>query len=452
MNIKDVNINELKEYENNPRHNEAAVDKVVESIKEFGFKVPIIIDQNNVIVTGHTRIKAARKLGLKKVPCIIADDLSPEQIKAFRLADNKVSEYATWDEDKLYTELMELKVVNFDIESFGFETKDIDTSNINVDEVIEKFENEKPSKTIEEPQTINKLTDEFIAPPFSIFDTRQGYWQERKRAWKELGLDSGTGRDDALLGKGLLQLAEKTGANLTGTSIFDPVLCEIIYKWFNVKNGSIYDPFAGGSVRGIVAEKLGYKYTGIDLRKEQVEANILNAKKLNLNPTWHCDDSLNADLYVENNSIDLIFSCPPYADLEVYSDDERDISNMDYEQFRVVYKQIIDIACKKLKNDRFGVFVVGDVRDKQGFYRNFIDYTKHCFNENGLMTYNEIILLEQIATAALRCRLNFAKRKVTKTHQNVLVFYKGDIEKIKSNYNEIEVGDLSRNNLLLLEE
>ena len=258
MNIKDININDLKEYENNPRHNEAAIDKVVESIKEFGFKVPIIIDQNNVIVTGHTRIKAARKLGLKKVPCIIADDLSPEQIKAFRLADNKVSEYATWDEDKLYTELMELKVINFDIESFGFETKDIDTSNINVDEVIEKFESEKSNKVIEEPQTFNKLTDEFIAPPFSIFDTRQGYWQDRKRAWKELGLDSGTGRDDALLGKGLLQLAEKTGANLTGTSIFDPVLCEIIYKWFNVKNGSIYDPFAGGSVRGIVAEKLGY--------------------------------------------------------------------------------------------------------------------------------------------------------------------------------------------------
>ena len=133
MNIKEIDINILKEYENNPRHNEAAVDKVAESIKEFGFKVPIIIDQDNVIIAGHTRIKAARKLGLKKVPCIIADDLSPEQIKAFRLADNKVSEYATWDEDKLYTELMELKVINFDIESFGFDIKEINEPEENLE-------------------------------------------------------------------------------------------------------------------------------------------------------------------------------------------------------------------------------------------------------------------------------------------------------------------------------
>lgn len=126
MNIKDIDINLLKEYENNPRNNENAVDKVVESIKEFGFKVPIIIDENNVIITGHTRLKAAKKLELETVPCLIADDLTPEQIKAFRLADNKVSEYATWDEDKLYNELIELQTLDFNIESFGFETKEID--------------------------------------------------------------------------------------------------------------------------------------------------------------------------------------------------------------------------------------------------------------------------------------------------------------------------------------
>lgn len=140
MNIKDMNINDLKEYENNPRHNEAAVDKVVESIKEFGFKVPIIIDQNNVIIAGHTRLKAARLLDIETVPCIIADDLSPEQIKAFRLADNKVSEYATWDEDKLYTELMELKVINFDIESFGFDIKEINEPEENIESDFDEDE------------------------------------------------------------------------------------------------------------------------------------------------------------------------------------------------------------------------------------------------------------------------------------------------------------------------
>lgn len=125
MNIKNVSITLLKEYDNNPRNNEAAVEKVAESIQAFGFKVPIIVDKDHVIVAGHTRLKAAQKLGLEEVPVIIADDLTPAQVKAFRLADNKVSEYATWDEEKLFTELMELEMLDFSIERFGFETKEI---------------------------------------------------------------------------------------------------------------------------------------------------------------------------------------------------------------------------------------------------------------------------------------------------------------------------------------
>lgn len=113
-----LNISELKPYENNPRINDKAVDAVAASIKEFGFKVPIIIDKNNVIVAGHTRLKAAQKLGLEEVPVIVADDLTEEQIKAFRLADNKVSEIAEWDFDKLNDELASL---DFDMSQFSFE-------------------------------------------------------------------------------------------------------------------------------------------------------------------------------------------------------------------------------------------------------------------------------------------------------------------------------------------
>ena len=99
MNIVNLKVEELIPYINNPRNNTEAVDKVAASIKEFGFKVPIVIDKDNVVVTGHTRLLASKKLGLEEVPCVIADDLSPAQIKAFRIADNKVSEYAKWDED-----------------------------------------------------------------------------------------------------------------------------------------------------------------------------------------------------------------------------------------------------------------------------------------------------------------------------------------------------------------
>lgn len=119
MEIKDLKITDLKPYEKNPRMNDNAVPYVANSIKEFGFKVPIIIDKKNVIVAGHTRYKAAQQLGLETVPCIIADDLTPKQIKAFRLADNKTAEKAEWETEFLSDELKEL--LDVDMGAFGFE-------------------------------------------------------------------------------------------------------------------------------------------------------------------------------------------------------------------------------------------------------------------------------------------------------------------------------------------
>lgn len=127
MNIITKKTKELIPYENNPRNNDEAVEYVANSIKEFGFKVPIIIDKDNIIVTGHTRLKAAERLGIKEVPCIVAEDLTEEQIKAFRLADNKVSEIAEWDFMSLGTELQELEI---DMTGFGFEIDDIDWENV----------------------------------------------------------------------------------------------------------------------------------------------------------------------------------------------------------------------------------------------------------------------------------------------------------------------------------
>lgn len=120
-------LDEIKPYENNPRLNDDAVEPVADSIKEFGFKVPIVVDKDGVIVTGHTRYKAAQKLGLKSVPCLVADDLNPEQIKAFRLADNKTGELALWDFNLLDEELKSIE--DIDMEQFGFEEAyDLDDS------------------------------------------------------------------------------------------------------------------------------------------------------------------------------------------------------------------------------------------------------------------------------------------------------------------------------------
>lgn len=147
MNIINKRLEELKEYENNPRHNDGAVSAVAASIREFGFKVPIVIDSDNVIIAGHTRKKAAEQIGLVEVPCIVADDLTPEQVKAFRLADNKVSEFATWDFAKLETELAELSEI--DMAAFGFTMPDTD---INIDDFFEDAEpKEKEPKRVQCP-------------------------------------------------------------------------------------------------------------------------------------------------------------------------------------------------------------------------------------------------------------------------------------------------------------
>lgn len=284
------------------------------------------------------------------------------------------------------------------------------------------------------------------APPFSVFDTKQGYWQNRKRAWKEIGLQSEVGRDDALLGEGWKQLTMKKGINLNGTSVFDPVLCEVVYNWFCPKNGIVLDPFAGGSVRGVVAEMLGRHYIGIDLSQRQVDANQMNADKLGVCPAWHCDDSRNLDEYIPDGSADLVFSCPPYHNLEKYSDHPLDLSNMNYADFIEAYEDIIEKACKKLKDERFAVFVVGDIRDSKGAYRDFLGETKRIFKQSGLCLYNENILLEQYGTAPMRASTVFsARRKTVKVHQNVLVFYKGDIKAISKVFdNDFRWVDLNK--------
>lgn len=131
MQIIEMRTADLIEYENNPRINDLAVEKVAESIREFGFKVPIVVDSRNVIIAGHTRLRAAESLGLDKVPVIVADDLTDGQVKAFRLADNKTGEFAEWDFEKLDEEMEELALMDFDMSLFGFkESQQIDWAGV----------------------------------------------------------------------------------------------------------------------------------------------------------------------------------------------------------------------------------------------------------------------------------------------------------------------------------
>lgn len=161
MEFVDKKLSEITPYKNNPRNNDEAVGPVAESIKEFGFKVPIVIDKNGEIVNGHTRYKAAKKLGLETVPVIVADDLSDEQIKAFRLADNKVGEIAVWDLDLLNEELND--ILDLDMSAFGFDLETDDENKEDLDTGFEEIEDDSVLIVeAENEDELEKLYDEFI--------------------------------------------------------------------------------------------------------------------------------------------------------------------------------------------------------------------------------------------------------------------------------------------------
>lgn len=292
------------------------------------------------------------------------------------------------------------------------------------------------------------LRERFVVPPLSVLDQRAGYWQDRKRAWLGLGIKSEEGRGDHMAYKGqvTLKAIQTTGTSAdaseddagTGTSVFDPVTCELAYRWFCPSGGSVLDPFAGGSVRGIVAAALGRTYTGIDLSARQIAANDsqwdeIGATVQGPTPTWFVGDSRQIDgLLPSDYRADMVFSCPPYADLEVYSDDPADLSTMAYPDFVAAYRDIIAAAVRRMRPDRFAVWVIGEVRSRAagGPYIGLVPDTISAFRDAGASFYNELITVSPVGSLPVRVGRQFvASRKIGKSHQQVLVFVKGDPRK-----------------------
>jgi hypothetical protein len=345
-----------------------------------------------------------------------------------------------------------------------------------------------------------KLREKFEFPPFTVLNAQKGEWQDRKRAWLSLGIDSEVGRGENLLkmsdtllepdpvkraamqaargltwgtadmdemrrregtkgadaktfgsgGPGELSAGFKAksfntqewvakkveegeidggmAGNQTGTSIFDPVLTELCYRWFCPPGGLILDPFAGGSVRGLVAGLLGFRYHGIDLRPEQIAANEVQRRDIapDADIVWRVGDS--NVLLNDAPEADFVFSCPPYGDLEQYSDDPNDLSAVTWEQFVGIYRAIIRKSVERLKPNRFACFVVGEYRDKEtGLYRGFVPLTCAAFMAAGAGLYNEAILITAVGSLPIRVTKQFeTSRKLGKTHQNIIICCKGD--------------------------
>lgn len=805
-----VDVRTLIDYAGNARtHPRSQIDQIKEAYRRFGF-CGVIGYAGSGLKIGHGRKIAAiemweagepvmgpgrrAELPTWHLPAIDVSGLDDDEMRALVLADNKLALNAGWDEAQLQAEIEALVAVNFDVPVLGFDQKEID-------KLLGGSDSGKRAG--------GQMAEEFLIPPFSVLNAREGWWQDRKRQWLELGIKSEVGRGDNLIGRSLTdRLAnivpghvsnamafidqqrllgqtddeimatatamygkpglavpgkggssspsamlpteqaksgfarvfgqdlmrgegtnvlpgqrerpaglggvtmqslsshpryyeQKTAAEarlgrqltneeferdhwvepdseiISGTSIFDPVLCELVYRWFAPKGGQVLDPFAGGSVRGIVAAALGRRYLGIDLRPEQIEANqaqwpdvsaqlagqgdsapevpplavetiegfavvrddlvlggtkrraldrliagveadeliygtpaygfaqialaascraagkkatVVVAGRKHRHPRTQLAEQLGAeivevdkggyltviqkrarDLAAERGAwlvpfgmegeqfidaiaavarelpgpppaevwcvagsgvlsralqrawpdaahhavqigkapevgkaklwvapekfeepaqqpppwpscdnydakawrfmrehaspgalfwnlgadideptslpapdwragdsgevlptleleADLVFSCPPYGDLERYSDDPRDISTMEVEAFDQRYREIVKLAVERLKDDRFAVFVVGDYRSKgPGFYRRLISKTEDAFEAAGARLYNEFILVTSVGSLPIRTAKQFrSTRKAGKTHQQVLVFVKGD--------------------------
>lgn len=279
------------------------------------------------------------------------------------------------------------------------------------------------------------LADRFGVPPFSVLDRRGGDWMERKRRWMEMGIASEVGRDAGLAyagAGGSDPVSMKLREISDGTSVFDPALCELVYRWFSPPGARILDPFCGGSVRGVVASVLERRYVGVDVRQDQIDANR-NQMHLctDVTPAWVLGDATRlGDTFNADEQFDMIFSCPPYADLEVYSDEPNDISTWSYDDFLAGHAKAIHDSCNMLRPDRYAAWVIGDVRDPKGRYRGLHHATVDAFRDAGLQVVNEFILLDPLGAHPIRAARPFvANRKATLVHQHLLVFVKGDVKR-----------------------
>lgn len=508
MNTENVKLSQIEVNSANPRIiSDDKFHKLVNSILALPKMLelrPIVVDNTMVALGGNMRYRALMAIA----------DMQPEEMKD-RLSsvrdfqkktqaeqDNLIAYWERWQDNPTApiikaSELTEAEQREFIIkDNVGFgewdmdmlanewdtdELKDwgMDLWNSNPDWGDSDNAESKEKDNASHPQSLN---DVFVVPPFSILDSRQGYWQARKKMWRNQIGDMGQSRHGKLtqsvemrykdlytkteahrktLGISFSEYLEKYVPEEVkqkesqkvlsfGVSLFDPVLAEILCKWFTpYKGAKIFDCFAGDTQKGLVFGMCGYEFKGVELRQEQVDINNEVIAERGLPISYVCDDGQNVANYFEPESQDLLFSCPPYFDLEKYSDLPNDASNQDsYEEFIAILDRAFKAAYTCLKPNRFAVIVLGDVRCKaNGAYYDFGGDVKRIFKEAGAHLYNELILIEMSSTVALRAHKYMESRKVAKMHQNILVFYKGDPTQVCNEFPPIEISEEEKETL-----
>lgn len=399
-------VESLKPHPKNERiFTEDGIKNLNRSISSIGMAQPVNITKDGTILSGHARIMTLKKMGVKTVEVYVPDreltDKEQEEILIRMNANNA----GIFDSKKLEQFFDKELLLDWGMANLNTVGKDEDATEDEIEELKHHF-----------PQPVQ-----------SLLDTKAGAWQDRKRIWKKLIKEKGESREGTLFAE------NSKMAEIGSVSILDPVLCETMLDWFGPKTDGpkyAFDAFAGDTVFGYVSSFCGYNFTGIELRPEQVKIN--NERTKDLTARYICDDGQNVANHLEPESQDIFFSCPPYFNLEVYSDDPKDASNQSYAGFIQILDNAFSGAVKCLKNDRFAVVVMSNVRDDFGAYHDICGDITRIFEKNGCVLWNEIILLNVAGTAPMRARNGMRNRKVCRVHQEVLVYYKGDTKNIKN--------------------
>jgi len=407
----------------NPREiNDEELSGLRNSIKRFGLVDPLIVNgRTGVLVGGHQRLRAAELEGYKRVP-VIELDLNSSEEKALNVALNAHTLQGSFDLKKL-SELMEeikTELPNMHVD-LNFDQLEKDLGIVNIDKDIDQDIAEDGLEDKYSDGKLGSLAEKYIVPPFSVLDTKKKEWIDRRDHWKKI-----TGNLSESKTNVLTSGAESIVSSINeGSSNFDPVLAEIMFRWFCPEGGKVLDPFGGEQTKGVVAGELGLTYHACEFRKEQVDINESKTKKYE-NVKYVHGDSNFIDSKIKERNFNLCFTSPPYYDLEIYS--KEDMSALGtYEEFMSQYKNIFTKCFEMLENNSFMVIKIGEIRNKKnGIYRNFLGDNISTFLDIGFKYYNELVLLNAIGTSALRANNTMKNRKMVKIHQNVLVFVKGD--------------------------
>lgn len=445
VNISTIELEDIHPAQYNPRQiDDLEFSRLKRSITEFGIVDPIILNlKNGNIIGGHQRFSALLDLGYDEPLQLIElgdigwafpstelevkDDLHE---KSLNIALNKIS--GEFDTIKLEALLTELASEMDDLEITGFTLDDLDELSEQISSDIDNNLSDIDNKYDYDIADGEKdsLSRDFIVPPFSYLDSKSDTWKKRKDWWLRITGDLSETRDEefgTFTDSPLLK--QINGA----TSNFDPVLAEIICTWFSCPETIILDPFGGEQTKGVVAGQLGIPYHAVEFRQDQVDLNNEKTKEYD-DVNYYCGDSNDIDKIVPKLDYRLCFTSPPYYDLEVYS--KEDLSALGtYDEFMEQYKNIFTKCYNLLADNSFLVVKVGEIRDKKtGQYRCFVADNIKMFEDIGFKFYNDIVLLNAIGTAPIRARGYMKHRKVAKLHQNILVFYKGNLKEISTHY------------------